>query len=162
MRVSTSDDEGVDAPGVALTGYNETISGAGLAREVERNAVTLTGLDVLAGEGFQTLHGKRIGLITNPTGVDHAGRRNIDVMRAGGVDLVALFSPEHGFAGAADQAEVGDATDASTGLKVFSLYGKTMRPTPEMLRDLDALVFDIQDVGRSEEHTSELQSLRHL
>ncbi len=138
---------GVDAPGVALTGYNETITGAGLAREVERNAATLTGLDVLAAEGFQTLHGKRIGLITNPTGVDHAGRRNIDVMRAGGVDLVALFSPEHGFAGAADQAEVGDATDPSTGLKVFSLYGKTLRPTPEMLRGLDALVFDIQDVG---------------
>ena len=138
---------GVDAPGVALTGYNETINGAGLAREVERNAVTLTGLDVLAAEGFQTLHGKRIGLITNPTGVDHAGRRNIDIMRAGGVNLVALFSPEHGFAGAADQAEVGDATDPSTGLKVFSLYGKTLRPTPEMLRGLDALVFDIQDVG---------------
>ncbi|MGA3078469.1 MAG: exo-beta-N-acetylmuramidase NamZ domain-containing protein [Bryobacteraceae bacterium] len=138
---------GVDAPGVALTGYNETITGAGLAREVERNAATLTGLDVLAAEGFQTLHGKRIGLITNPTGVDHAGRRNIDVMRAGGVDLVALFSPEHGFAGAADQAEVGDAIDPSTGLKVFSLYGKTLRPTPEMLRGLDALVFDIQDVG---------------
>jgi uncharacterized protein YbbC (DUF1343 family) len=79
--------------------------------------------------------------------VDRAGRRNIDIMRAGGVNLVALFSPEHGFAGAADQAEVGDATDPSTGLKVFSLYGKTLRPTPEMLRSLDALVFDIQDVG---------------
>jgi len=135
------------APGVALTGYNETINGAGLPRQVARNARTLTGLDVLAADGFQMLHGKRVGLITNPTGVDHAGQRNIDIMRAAGVNLVALFSPEHGFAGAADQAEVGDAVDPATGLKVFSLYGKTLRPTPEMLRSLDALVFDIQDVG---------------
>jgi uncharacterized protein YbbC (DUF1343 family)/CubicO group peptidase (beta-lactamase class C family) len=138
---------GVDAPGVALTGYNETISGPGLRREVARNAVTLTGLDVLAADGFQPLKGKRIGLITNQTGVDHTGRRNIDIMRAAGVNLVALFSPEHGFAGAADQPDLGDSTDPATGLKVFSLYGKTNRPTPEMLRGLDALVFDIQDVG---------------
>jgi uncharacterized protein YbbC (DUF1343 family) len=138
---------GVDAPGVAFTGYNETINGAGLAREVERNAVTLTGLDVLAAEGFQSLHGKRIGLITSPTGVDHTGRRNIDLMRAAGVNLVALFSPEHGFAGAADQPDVGDTTDPATGIKVYSLFGKTLRPTPETLRSLDALVFDIQDVG---------------
>ena len=138
---------GLDAPGVALTGYNETINGAGLAREVERNTLTLTGLDVLASEDFQALKGKRIGLITNPTGVDHTGRRNIDLMRAGGVNVVALFSPEHGFAGAEDRPDVGDTTDPATGLRVFSLYGKTNRPTPEMLRSIDALVFDIQDVG---------------
>ena len=138
---------GMDAPGVALTGYNETINGAGLAREVERNTLTLTGLDVLAAEDFQPLRGKRIGLITNPTGVDHTGRRNIDLMRAAGVNLVALFSPEHGFVGAADQPDVGDTTDPATGIKVYSLYGKTLRPTPEMLRSLDALAFDIQDVG---------------
>ena len=89
---------GIDAPGVSLTGYNETISGAGLRREVERNAVTLTGLDVLAAEGFQPLKGKRIGLITNQTGVDRTGRRNIDIMRAASVNIAALFSPEHGFA----------------------------------------------------------------
>jgi uncharacterized protein YbbC (DUF1343 family)/CubicO group peptidase (beta-lactamase class C family) len=138
---------GLDPPGVALTGYNETINGAGLAREVERNTLTLTGLDVLASEDFQRLKGKRIGLITNPTGVDHTGRRNIDLMRAGGVNVVALFSPEHGFAGAEDRPDVGDTTDPATGLRVFSLYGKTNRPTPEMLRSIDALVFDIQDVG---------------
>jgi uncharacterized protein YbbC (DUF1343 family) len=68
-------------------------------------------------------------------------------MRAAGVNIVALFSPEHGIAGAEDQPNVSDATDASTGIPVFSLYGKTMRPTPEMLRGIDALVFDIQDVG---------------
>jgi uncharacterized protein YbbC (DUF1343 family)/CubicO group peptidase (beta-lactamase class C family) len=138
---------GVDAPGVALTGYNETIAGPGLRREVERNTLTLTGLDVLAADGFQTLKGKRIGLITNPTGVDHAGRRNIDLMRAAGVNIAALFSPEHGFGGAEDRPDVGDTTDVATGLKVFSIFGKTLRPTPEMLRGLDALVFDIQDVG---------------
>jgi uncharacterized protein YbbC (DUF1343 family)/CubicO group peptidase (beta-lactamase class C family) len=138
---------GIEAPGIAITGYNETISGAGLRREVERNTLTLTGLDVLADEKFQALKGKRVGLITNSTGVDHTGRRNIDVMRAGGVNLVALFSPEHGFAGAEDRENLGDVTDPATGLKVFSLYGKTLRPTPEMLRGLDALVFDIQDVG---------------
>ena len=138
---------GIDAPGVALTGYNETITGAGLRREVERNTLTLTGLDVLAAEDFQPLKGKRVGLITNQTGVDHTGRRNIDIMRAAGVNLVALFSPEHGFAGTEDKENVGDATDPATGIKVFSLYGKTDRPTAEMLRGLDTLVFDIQDVG---------------
>ena len=141
---------GVDAPGVALTGYNETIAGAGLRREVERNTLTLTGLDVLAAEGFEPLKGKRVGLITNQTGVDHAGRRNIDIMRAAGVNLVALFSPEHGFAGAEDRPDVGDTADPATGLKVYSLYGKRNRPTTEILGNelgLQALVFDIQDVG---------------
>ncbi|HTT63765.1 MAG TPA: exo-beta-N-acetylmuramidase NamZ domain-containing protein [Bryobacteraceae bacterium] len=138
---------GILAPGVALTGYNETISGAGLRREVERNAQTKTGLDVLASENFQPLQGKRVGLITNQTGVDHDGRRNIDIMRAAGVNITALFSPEHGFAGAEDRPDVSDTRDPATGIKVYSLYGKTERPTPEMLRALDALVFDIQDVG---------------
>ncbi len=138
---------GIDAPGVALTGYNETIAGAGLHREVERNAQTLTGLDVLAADGFQMLKGKRVGLITNATGVDRLGRRNIDVMRAAGVNIAAIFSPEHGFAVAEDQPDVADAIDASTGLKISSLLGKTTRPTPEMLRGIDTLVFDIQNVG---------------
>jgi uncharacterized protein YbbC (DUF1343 family)/CubicO group peptidase (beta-lactamase class C family) len=146
----TAEALGIDAPGVALTGYNETINGAGLHREVERNTLTLTGLDVLAAEDFEPLKGKRVGLITNQTGVDHTGRRNIDVMRTAGVNLVALFSPEHGFAGAEDRPDVGDTTDPATGIKVYSLYGKTQRPTPELLGNelgLEALVFDIQDVG---------------
>jgi len=138
---------GIERPGVALTGYNETINGPGLRREVERNGQALTGLDVLEADGFAALKGKRIGLITNATGVDHVGKRNIDVMRAAGVNIVALFSPEHGFAIAQDQPNVGDATDAVTGVPIFSLYGKTNRPTPAMLRNVDALVFDIQDIG---------------
>ena len=68
-------------------------------------------------------------------------------MRQAGVNVAALFSPEHGFAGREDRAGIQDTVDAATGIKVFSLYGATLRPTPEMLRGLDALVFDIQDVG---------------
>ncbi|HTQ53051.1 MAG TPA: exo-beta-N-acetylmuramidase NamZ domain-containing protein [Bryobacteraceae bacterium] len=138
---------GIETPRVALTGYNETISGAGLHREVEPDGQTLTGLDVLAAENFAPLRDQRVGLITNQTGVDRNGRRNVDVMRAAGVKVTALFSPEHGFAGAEDREGLTDITDPSTGIHVFSLYGKTRRPTPEMLRGLDALVFDIQDVG---------------
>ena len=106
-----------------------------------------TGLDVVEQNDFTIFQGKRIGLITNQTGVDRLGRRNIDVMRAAGVDIAALFSPEHGLAGVEDRPNIGDAVDTATGIKVWSLYGKTLRPTPEMLRGLDALVFDIQDIG---------------
>jgi uncharacterized protein YbbC (DUF1343 family)/CubicO group peptidase (beta-lactamase class C family) len=108
---------------------------------------TLTGLDVLVARKFQPLQGKHVGLITNQTGVDRLGRRNVDLMRAAGVPVVALFSPEHGIEGREDRPGLPDITDAASGIKVFSLYGKTLRPTPEMLRGIDALVFDIQDVG---------------
>jgi uncharacterized protein YbbC (DUF1343 family)/CubicO group peptidase (beta-lactamase class C family) len=108
---------------------------------------TRTGLDVLEQTDFKILRGKRVGLITNQTGVDRLGRRNVDVMRAAGVNVAALFSPEHGLAGVEDRPNLGDAVDTITGIKVWSLYGKTLRPTPEMLRGIDALVFDIQDIG---------------
>jgi uncharacterized protein YbbC (DUF1343 family) len=108
---------------------------------------TRSGLDVLEQNDFRIFRGKRIGLITNQTGVDRLGRRNVDVMKAAGVDIVALFSPEHGLAGVEDRPNIGDAVDTVTGIKVWSLYGKTRRPTPQMLRGLDALVFDIQDIG---------------
>lgn len=108
---------------------------------------TLTGIDVLELENFAPLKGKRVGLITNQTGVDSQGRRTIDMLRAApGVKLVALFSPEHGIAGRFD-SPVSNATDSQTGLTIYSLYGSTRRPTPEMLANLDALVFDIQDAG---------------
>jgi uncharacterized protein YbbC (DUF1343 family) len=114
---------------------------------IGRSGATLTGLDVLAAQDFQPLQGKHVGLITNQTGVDRLGRRNVDLMRAAGVPVVALFSPEHGLEGREDRPGLPDITDAASGIKVFSLYGKTLRPTPEMLRGIDALVFDIQDVG---------------
>jgi len=138
---------GIKVQGVTLTGYNETLSGAGIRREVEREGETKTGLDVLAEQNFQPLAGKRIGLITNHTGIDRQGRRNVDLMKQAGVNVAALFSPEHGFAGSEDRSGIADAVDPATGIKIFSLYGSTNRPTPEMLRGIDALVFDIQDVG---------------
>ncbi len=138
---------GIAVQGVTLTGYNETLTAAGIHRDIGRNAKTLTGLDVLAANRFQPLQGKRVGLITNQTGLDSQGRRNIDLMRQAGVKLAALFSPEHGFGGKEDRPGIQDAIDFATDLKIFSLYGATLRPTPEMLRGLDALVFDIQDVG---------------
>ncbi len=137
---------GFKAPGVSITGYNETLA-AGLHRVVGRNAEVLTGLDVLAADSFAALAGKRVGLITNHTGLDREGKRNIDRMRDAGVKFAALFSPEHGFAGREDRENIGNTQDPASGLPVFSLYGQTMRPTPEMLRSVDALVFDIQDIG---------------
>jgi uncharacterized protein YbbC (DUF1343 family) len=108
---------------------------------------TKTGIDVLEAEKFASLGGKRVGLITNQTGLDSYGHRTIDLLaRAEGVKLVAIFSPEHGIVGAAD-ATVANQADAATGLSVYSLYGATRRPTAEMLQGVDALVFDIQDAG---------------
>lgn len=108
---------------------------------------TQTGIDVLEAEDFAPLRGKRVGLITNQTGVDARGRRTIDLLaHANGVKLVALFSPEHGIRGRMDQS-VANSTDEVTGLPIYSLYGATRRPSPEMLANLDALVFDIQDAG---------------
>jgi len=138
---------GIAVPGVALTGYTETFTAAGVHREVARNASAKTGLDVLVDQKFQPFAGKRIGLITNQTGLDRLGRRNVDLMLQAGIQVAALFSPEHGFAGAEDRPGIQDSADRATGIKVYSLYGSTLRPTPEMLNALDALVFDIQDVG---------------
>ena len=138
---------GLHVQGVTVTGYNETLTGPGARRQIGRNGATMTGLDVLAASKFLPFAGKRIGLITNQSGLDRKGRRNIDVMRDAGVDIAAIFSPEHGFLGKEDRPGIQDSTDPSTGIKVFSLYGATNRPTPEMLKGIDLLVFDIQDVG---------------
>ena len=139
---------GITAPGVALTGYNETIAGPGLHRVVEPHDVALPGLDVLAKNNFAPLRGKRIGLITNHTGLSRDGKRNVDLMLSGGVKIVKLFSPEHGLQGTEDQPNVSDSKDASSGLPVISLYqGDRHRPTPQILNGVDALVYDIQDVG---------------
>jgi uncharacterized protein YbbC (DUF1343 family) len=112
-----------------------------------RNGSTLAGLDVLVREGFSSLKGKRVGLITNHTGVDHNGKRGIDLMRQAGVNLAVLFAPEHGFAGTEDVGNLKNTKDPLTGITVYSLYGETLRPKPEMLAGLDGLIFDIADVG---------------
>jgi len=107
-----------------------------------------TGLDVLEQENFASLQGKRIGLITNQTGLDGAGNRNIDAMRRSGVNVRALYSPEHGINGKVDQPNVADSKDEATGLPVWSLYQNSrFRMTSEMLRGVDALLFDMQDAG---------------
>src|SRR5262245_21992435 len=108
----------------------------------------LTGIDVLERDGFKQLEGRRIGLITNHTGRDASGRSTIDVLAsAKNLKLVALFSPEHGLRGIED-TNVSDSRDEKTGLPIYSLYEKDRRlPTAEMLRSIDTLVFDIQDVG---------------
>jgi uncharacterized protein YbbC (DUF1343 family) len=108
----------------------------------------LTGLDVMVEQQFRPFQGKRVGLITNQTGIDRNGRRNIDLMLEAGVKVVALFSPEHGIEGVEDRENVGGTTDRKTGIRVFSLYeGSNRRPRPEMLKGLDALIFDIADIG---------------
>ena len=112
-----------------------------------RGARVQTGLDVLENEKFAPLRGKHIGIITNHTGLDFQGKSTIELLaHAPGVQVVALFSPEHGLAGQMDE-RVSSAKDPSTGLQVFSLYGETLRPTDDMLKGVDALVFDIQDAG---------------
>jgi len=111
------------------------------------DAQVLTGIDVLERDSFKSLQGLRLGLITNHTGRDRAGRATIDVLfKAPNVKLVALFAPEHGIRGLADD-KLSDTKDDQTGLPIYSLYGETRRPKPEQLKELDALVYDIQDVG---------------
>lgn len=105
------------------------------------------GIDVLEAEGFAPLKGKRIGLVTNHTGRTRDGRTTIDVLfEADGVELVSLFSPEHGIRGLLD-TNVGDDKDEKTGLPIYSLYGERRKPSPEQVEGLDALVFDIADIG---------------
>ncbi len=106
-----------------------------------------TGIDVLVRDRFAVLKGRRVGLVTNHTGRDREGRATIDLLaKAEGVTLVALFSPEHGIRGAVDE-KVADGKDEKTGLPVYSLYGERRKPTAATLKDIDTLVYDIQDAG---------------
>ena len=124
---------------------------AGLV-SVELNAarpVVKPGIEVLRDNGFKELQGKRVGLVTNPSGVDRYLNSTVDILfNAPGVELVALYGPEHGVRGdmyAGDK--VADSKDEATGLPVHSLYGSTRKPTPQMLEGIDVMVYDIQDVG---------------
>ena len=114
-----------------------------------RNKQVMTGIDVLEQQAFKCLQGKRVGLITNPTGVNRHLVSTVDVLNnAPGVNLVALYGPEHGVRGDVHAGDkVDNIKDAKTGLPVYSLYGKTRKPTAEMLKDIDVLVYDIQDIG---------------
>jgi uncharacterized protein YbbC (DUF1343 family) len=112
-----------------------------------RGAEVLCGIDVLRRDGFKQLAGRKVALVTNHTGRDREGNRIVDLLHgAKNAELVRLFSPEHGLYGALDE-KVGHGKDEKTGLHVYSLYGETRRPTPQMLDGVDTLVFDIQDIG---------------
>lgn len=137
----------------SITGYNEAQSAA--RRMSTRNGTVKSGIDVLEEHGFDVLQvagrKKRIGLVTNQTGVDADGRRTIDVLaQAPGVSLEAIFSPEHGVTGTLDTTNVTNTKDAATGIPVYSVYGatdKARRPAADVMKSLDAVVFDIQDAG---------------
>ncbi len=110
--------------------------------------ITLPGIDVLALRGYRDLSGKRVGLITNQTGLNSSGMRTVELLaKANSVNLVALFSPEHGIQGKLDVSKIGDTRDPEFDLPVFSLYGETRRPRAEHLAQVDCLVYDIQDIG---------------
>jgi uncharacterized protein YbbC (DUF1343 family)/CubicO group peptidase (beta-lactamase class C family) len=143
--LSSGDAEQILSSGRSLTGHHElqnSFAGPGL-----RNGRVQTGIDVLTASQFAPLAKLRIGLITNHSGLDSKGRRTIDLLfKAPRVKLLSIFTPEHGPAGLADE-KVPSSADSATGLPVHSLYGEIKRPTEKALADLDALVFDIQDVG---------------
>ena len=137
-------DERILAARPALASYYQL---ATAHPEIRPAAKVATGLDVLEAENFASLKGLRVGVITNQTGIDATGRSIVDLLhRAPGVKLAAIFSPEHGIRGNVDE-KVASSTDAVTGLPLYSLYGKDRRPTEEMLKGIDALVFDVQDAG---------------
>ena len=137
----------------SITGYNEAMAGG--RRLAARNGSVKTGIDVLEEHNFDLLHApagkKKIGIVTNQTGVDSQGRRTIDVLaHAPGVSLEAIFSPEHGVTGALDTTDIGNSKDALTGAPVYSVYGATdaaRRPSVDILKTLDAVVIDVQDAG---------------
>lgn len=137
-----------------ITGYNESMMAG--RRFTTRNGEVKAGIDVLEEHAFRELHPDtehpvRIGLVTNQTGLDGHGLRTADLLaHAPGIALKAIFSPEHGVRGALDTTAIGNSQDAATSVPVYSVYGDTdtrRRPTPEELADLDAIVYDIQDIG---------------
>src|SRR5262249_38306625 len=137
-----------------ITGYNESQMAA--RRVVVRNGKVLTGIDILEERRFEPLHlaniaKPRIGLVTNQTGIDSRGKRTIDVINdEPGMQLTAIFSPEHGAQGTADTTNIANTKDQKTGVTIYSVYGDTdakRRPPVEALRGVDVIVFDVQDIG---------------
>jgi len=137
----------------SITGYNEAMAGG--RRLAARNGSAKAGIDVLESHDFNVLRvpdrKKKIGVLSNQTGIDANGRRTIDVLaQAPGISLEAIFSPEHGAAGTLDTTEIGNSKDAATGVTVFSVYGAgdaAKRPSLDVLKALDAVVIDVQDAG---------------
>ena len=114
----------------------------------ERNgAVVRPGIDVLISDSLHLLDGARVGLVTNHAGVGRNGSSNVELLLSAGVNLTTLLSPEHGFRGLLDQEDIGHGVDPTSGLPIYSLYGETRTPTPEMLEAVDVLIIDLQDIG---------------
>ena len=131
-----------------LAGRIGTVACGAIQAPQAAQAKVHTGIDVISRDGFASLRGKRVGLITNQTAIDREGRHVIEVFaKSDQVDLRALFSPEHGLEGKLDIPRIASTREKTTGLTVHSLYGATRTPTAEMLNDIDVLVFDIQDIG---------------
>ena len=124
-------------------------NGTQAEKETAKKGPVKPGIEVLRDNGFEGLKGKRVGLITNPTGVDNNLKSTIDILHeADSVELVALFSPEHGVRGDVHAGDtVSTYIDPATGVTVYSIYGKTKKPTEEMMKDVDVLLYDIQDNG---------------
>jgi uncharacterized protein YbbC (DUF1343 family)/CubicO group peptidase (beta-lactamase class C family) len=137
----------------SITGYNEAMSGG--RRIGNRNGSVKSGIDVLEAHNFEfmgaSLLNKKIGVLTNQTGVDLDGKRTLDVLaNTPGISLEAIFSPEHGVTGKLDTTDIANSKDAGTGVPVYSIYGASdasRRPSVELLKGLDAVVIDIQDAG---------------
>jgi uncharacterized protein YbbC (DUF1343 family) len=118
------------------------------ADSLRLGATVRPGLEVLLTDSLHLVRGKRLGLVTNQSGVDHRGTSGVDLLRRAPVTLVALFSPEHGFRGTAAPGEkVDSSVDSATGLPIYSLYGKNSAPTDSMLRGIDVILIDLQDAG---------------
>jgi uncharacterized protein YbbC (DUF1343 family) len=133
---------------LALIGIGGTCIGCAAAGTGAVPARVRPGIEVLLDDSVHLVRNRRIGLVTNQTGVDADGVSDVVRLRAAGIPLVALFSPEHGFQGAADPgALVASSKDSATGLPIYSLYGRTSAPTDEMLRGIDAMLVDLQDAG---------------
>ena len=134
-------------PHFSFRGFAAIIVVMGILTTHLARADVLCGIDVLERDNYKQLDGRKVAIITNQTGRDRAGRRVVDLLHdAKNLTVVRLFSPEHGLYGKLDE-KVGHGVDEKSGLKVYSLYGETKRPTDEMLEGVDTLVFDIQDIG---------------
>ena len=105
------------------------------------------GIEVLLTDSVHLVRGRRLGILTNQTGVDHTGTGDIELLRAAGLNLTAIFSPEHGFRGNLNRENIENAVDSATGVPIFSLYGATRAPSAEMLAGIDVLLVDLQDIG---------------
>jgi uncharacterized protein YbbC (DUF1343 family)/CubicO group peptidase (beta-lactamase class C family) len=152
LPLTASEKEKIRA--VSITGYNEARAAA--RHVAARNGAVKLGIDVLEEHNFADLHAplagkKKIGLLTNQTGVDSQGRRTIDVLaQTPGISLEAIFSPEHGVAGVLDTTQIENSKDEATGIPIYSVYGASdaaRRPSLDVLRNLEAVLVDIQDAG---------------